>query len=582
MANERVIPSDQPKSVATFTILSEGTELSKTYHVLSIAVLKEINRIPLATIVLSDGEPSKQSFEISNKPDLEPGKEIEIKAGYRADEKTIFKGIVVKHGIKVRKTGSILVIECKDKAVKMTVACNSKYFHDVKDSDVIEQLIDAHGLQKDVAATTVQHKQVVQYNSTDWDMAMCRAEANGLLTFVKDGKVTVAKPQFSGSPALTIQFGATVHDLDAEIDARLQYKTVKGTTWNYSDQEVSDSTEAADPGVPAAGNLTPDALAGVIGDSEFRLYHSGKMEDPEMQAWVDACLLKHRLAKVRGRVSTDGTADVEPGNIIQLNGVGDRFEGKLYVTGVRQSIEKGNWETSIQFGVNPEWFAQTFKVEQPLAGGLLPAIPGLQIGVVNKLEGDPDGEDRIQVRIPVIHKADEGAWSRLSTLDAGKDRGTFFRPEIKDEVIVGFINGDPRHAVVLGMVHSSKNTSPEPPKDDNHKKGYVSREKMKLVFDDEKKIVTLETPGGNKVVISEDDKKIHLEDQNGNKLTMNSDGVKIESIKDIVLKATGDFKTEGVNLDLKGSGGAKVAGSGGTELSLSGTANLKGPTVNIN
>ena len=37
-----------------------------------------------------------------------------------------------------------------------------------------------------------------------------------------------------------------------------------------------------------------------------------------------------------------------------------------------------------------------------------------------------------------------------------------------------------------------------------------------------------------------------------------------------------------VNLDLKGSGGAKVAGSGGTELSLSGTANLKGPTVNIN
>src|SRR5256885_14844729 len=88
MANERVIPSDQPKSVATFTILSEGTELSKTYHVLSIAVLKEINRIPLATIVLSDGEPSKQSFEISNKPDLEPGKEIEIK---RSEERRVGK-----------------------------------------------------------------------------------------------------------------------------------------------------------------------------------------------------------------------------------------------------------------------------------------------------------------------------------------------------------------------------------------------------------------------------------------------------------------------------------------------------------
>ena len=54
------------------------------------------------------------------------------------------------------------------------------------------------------------------------------------------------------------------------------------------------------------------------------------------------------------------------------------------------------------------------------------------------------------------------------------------------------------------MLHSSKFPSPEPAKDDNHKKGYQSREKMKLVFDDEKKVVTLETPGGNKVVVSED------------------------------------------------------------------------------
>jgi Rhs element Vgr protein len=582
MPNERVIPSDQPKSAATFTLLSDGTALPKTYHILSIAVNKEINRIPSATVVILDGEPSKQSFDISNKADFEPGKEIEIKAGYRSDEQSIYKGTVVKHGIKVRKSGSVLVIECKDKAEKMTVACKSKYFHDVKDSDLIEELIDAHGLDKDVAATTQEHKQVVQYNATDWDMMMCRAEANGLLSFVKDGKVKLAKPEFSGEPALTIQYGATVHDLDAEIDARLQYKAVKGITWNHSDQELSDSTQAADPGVPDAGNLTPDALAGVVGDDEFILQHSGKLEDPEMQAWVDAALMKHRLAKVRGRVVIDGTAAVEPGKLIQLSGVGERFQGKLYVTGVRHLVEKGNWETVLQFGVNPEWFSQTFNIQQPLAGSLLPAIQGLHVGVVTKLEGDPEGEERIQVRIPVIHKEDDGAWCRLSTLDAGKDRGTWFRPEIGDEVVVGFLDNDPRHAVVLGMMHSSKNASPEPASDDNHKKGYQSREKMKLVFDDEKKIITIETPGGNKVVISEDEKKIHLEDQNGNKLTMDKDGVKIESIKDIVLKAATDLKAEAVNVDLKGSGGAKVAGSGGTELSLSGTANLKGPTVNIN
>lgn len=583
MPNERLIPSDQPKSVATYTLLSEGTELPKTHQLLSLAVSREINRIPSAMIVVMDGEPSKQSFEISNLADFEPGKEIEIKVGYRSDEQSIFKGMVVRHGIKVRRGGAVLIVECKDKAEKMTLGCKSRYFHDVKDSDLIDELIDAHGLDKEVEATTVQHKQVVQYNTTDWDMALCRAEANGLLSFVKDGKVKLAKPDFSGASVLTIQYGATVHDLDAEIDARLQHKAVKGVAWNPTEQELGESIEAADPGVPEAGNLDPETLAGVAGGEDFKLYHGGKLEDAEMQAWVDACLMKHRLAKIRGRVSIDGTAAVDPGQLIELSGVGERFQGKLYVTAVRHTLEKGDWQTTLQFGVNPEWFAEAYPVFRPLAGALLPPIQGLHAGVVTKLEGDPDGEERIQVRIPIIHKDDEGAWCRLGTLDAGKERGTFFRPEIGDEVVVGFLDNDPRHGVVLGMLHSSKFPSPEPAKDDNHKKGYQSREKMKLVFDDEKKVVTLETPAGNRIVVSEDEKMIHLEDQNGNKLTLDKDGVKIESVKDIVLKApTGDVKADAMNVEVKGSVGAKMGGSGGTELSLSGTTNLKGPMVNIN
>ena len=62
MANERTIPSDKPKSVVTHTILSAGTEVSKQYELLSIIINKEVNRIPTATLVYTDGEPSKQSF----------------------------------------------------------------------------------------------------------------------------------------------------------------------------------------------------------------------------------------------------------------------------------------------------------------------------------------------------------------------------------------------------------------------------------------------------------------------------------------------------------------------------------------
>jgi Rhs element Vgr protein len=329
--------------------------------------------------------------------------------------------------------------------------------------------------------------------------------------------------------------------------------------------------------------LTPDTLAGVIGEDEFRLFHSGKIEEPELQALVDAKMMKHRLAKIRGRVRIDGTAAVKPGQLIELNGVGERFEGKLFVTGVRQEIEKGDWQTAIQFGINPEWFAETYNVQQPLAAAMLPAINGLQIGVVTQLQDDPDGEDRIKVRLPVIHDQDEGIWCRVSSLDAGDNRGMFFRPEINDEVVVGFINSDPRHAIVLGMLNSSAKPAPFPASDDNHEKGYVSRSEMKVVFNDDKKSIQIETPGGNKMLITEDEKKIHIEDQNGNKFTMNEDGIKIESIKDIIMKAQGDIKAEAsANVNIKGSAQAKVEGSGGAELSSGGSTTVKGATVMIN
>ena len=452
----------------------------------------------------------------------------------------------------------------------------------MKDSEVMEEIIDTYGVDKEVSATTITHKHLVQYNSTDWDFMLCRADANGLLCTTDNGKIKIGKPNFSAATKLTIQYGATIHDLDAEIDARLQYKSVKGSTWRHTDQNLLDSTEAEDPSVPDAGNLTAATLANVINEKEFRLLHSGQMDEPELQAWVNAKMLRHRLAKIRGKVRTDGTAVVTPGDLIQLNGIGERFQGKLFVTGVSHRIEKGVWQTVFQFGVDPEWFAQTYNVQQPLAGALLPGVQGLQVGIVTQLKDDPDGEDRIQLRIPVIHNADEGIWCRVSSLDAGKNRGMFFRPEIGDEVIVGFVNNDPRHAIVLGMFNSSAKPAPLKAKDENHEKGYVSRGDLKLLFHDEEKSIKISTPVGNKLILTESDKKIHIEDQHGNKIILSQDGIAIESIKDLTLKAAENIKTEGNNITVKGSARTKVEGAAGAELSSGATTIVKGSTVMLN
>ncbi|HSR39285.1 MAG TPA: hypothetical protein VLL95_10260 [Phnomibacter sp.] len=84
MPDENTIPSSQPRSGATFTILSEGEKLPASLPVLSLQVQREVNRIAAATIMLQDGDAASGNFTASNGEWLIPGKQIEIKAGYRS------------------------------------------------------------------------------------------------------------------------------------------------------------------------------------------------------------------------------------------------------------------------------------------------------------------------------------------------------------------------------------------------------------------------------------------------------------------------------------------------------------------
>lgn len=579
MSNESAIPTPATPDVCTVALLVDGAEISGEFQVLTICVARELNRIPSATIQLQDGEASQATFKASDTGHFIPGKKIEIKLGYRSQNDTVFKGIIVKHSIKIRKNGSFLLLECRDAAVKMTAGTKSRYFIDQKDSDIMEQLIGLHGLQKDVQATQPKLKEVVQYEAADWDFLLCRAEANGQVVWVEDGKITVTQPATGTEPVVAVKFGATILELDAEIDARRQSPGIKASSWNAGEQEIVQA-EAKEPAATPSGNLAAADLAQIFGNEAHEIRHGGKLTQPELQAWADARLLTERLAKVRGRVKFQGFSGALPGKIIEVTGIGDRFAGKMYVSGVRHMVANGNWETDVQFGLNPELFAETYNLRPLPAAGLLPAVSGLQIGVVTLLENDPEGEDRVKVRLPLVGNAEEGIWARLATLDAGKERGTFFRPEIGDEVVVGFLGDDPRYPVILGMLHSSAKPVPEPAKDANHRKGYVSREKLQLTFDDEKKVIVLETPGGNKISLSEEDKGIVIADQNGNKITLDDSGVTIESIKDFNLKAAKDFKTEGLTMEMNARTAFKASAAGSAEVSGASTT-IKGSATTV-
>ena len=582
MPEQRVINTSQSADLVTFKIFADGNQIPGTFSIMSIVVEKEINRIPTAKIVLLDGDPASQDFEASNQESFIPGKKIEIKAGYHSDEETIFKGIVIKHSLKIRSNQSYLIVECKDKAVKLTIGRKNKYFYESKDSDIIEEIIDSCGLTKEVETTNVQHKELVQYNVSDWDFCVTRAQANGKVCVIDDGEIKVVKPDFEQAETETVSFGATLLDFDAEIDARNQFSKVTSYGWSYSGQELLE-IEATDPSVSLNGNITSSDLSSVINLENLELKSGGGTPDVELQEWSDAQALFNQLSKIRGRVKFQGIPAVKPNTTLKLEGVGERFNGKVYISAIRHEISDGNWTIDAQFGINPKWFSETVDINDTPASGLLAAVNGLQVGIVTQLEADPDGEDRILVRFPIVDNEGQGIWARVATLDAGENRGSFFRPEIDDEVIVGFINGNPKDAIVLGMMNSSAKPAPITASDDNHEKGFVTRSEMKVIFNDDDISMTLETPNGNKMVISDADGGIKLEDENGNFIEMNSEGITIESATAINYKSGTDTTIEsGTNLDIKAGTQLKAEGAAGAEVSTGAIAILKGSLVQIN
>lgn len=564
-----------------YAIKLGGQELPGENGLLSIVIERTVNKIASANLIIQDDDTGEEPYALSNQPFTKPGTAIEISLGYGDETETIFKGIIVSQRMKIDKRRSVMILECKDEAVKMTMVKKSAYFYQMKDSDVWSQLISDAGLTAETETTTVTHKEMVQYNATDWDFMLCRAEANGMLAFTTDGTIKIMKPVDAGTAVVVATYGENVFEFDADMDARTQLKNVAFSAWDAAAQEIAKE-ESTEPRMISNGDMSGQDLSAAINDSSFAINHSGKIDTDEMKSFSDAKLTKSRLARMRGRVKVQGTAAVKPGDIVTLDGFGNRYNGDIMATAVRHEIVKGNWLTDIQFGLSPNWYAQEVSVNEPPAAAMLPAIQGLQIGVVTALESDPEGENRIKVKIPVISVDEEGIWTRLATMDAGNNRGWVVLPEIGDEVVVAFINNDPREAVVIGSLHSSNNPPPLTAKDDNHIKGWTTRSGIKFLIDDDKKTIEISTPAGNKMMMDEDQKKITISDENNNKLEMSSDGVTIESAKNIILKATGDIKAEGINIENKASASFKAEGSGGAELKSSGQTTVKGSMVMIN
>ena len=569
-------------------------------------VFKQINKIASARVILLDSSRGIESNKLREEEAFIPGKKIEIQAGYDLKTESIFKGIITAQNIQFRSNTGTLVLECKDESIKMTGSKNNSVFTNSTDSDAFKKIISNHGLYSDIKSTTNILPQIIQYNATDWDFLLTRAEVNGMIVIATDNKLKITTPIATGSPIETLTFGEDVLEFDAKMDALSQLSGVEATAWSSKNQALVNAS-ASNPSIPNQGNIAGSTLSSVVNSKASTLLTTANLEEEELKSWADSHLLKSRLSKITGEIKIIGNSKIEPNVIVKLDGFGSRFNGSAFVSGVTHEICNGEWISYVNIGLDSEWFAREVEVSARPASALLPGIRGLQNGIVKQIFKDQKNEFQIEVEVPIFkNSGSSNVWARWTQPYASSGAGQFFMPEVGDEVVLGFLNEDPRFPIVLGSLYSNEKPTPYNPTEGNPKKAIVTKNQLKIEFDDESKILTITTPGENKVILNDEEECITIQDMNANIITMDSEGISLNSPRDINLTAEGSVTISGkegvtisseatatisadASLSLSGleisiSAETSLAASGGAEASLTagGEVTVTGAMVMIN
>jgi uncharacterized protein involved in type VI secretion and phage assembly len=228
----------------------------------------------------------------------------------------------------------------------------------------------------------------------------------------------------------------------------------------------------------------------------------------------------------------------------------------------------------------------------------LPGVNGVQIGIVQKIHDDPQGESQDFGRPPndfPFWRCRMGTSGHILCHGGGWKLLSIRKSEMR--CLLAFINDDPRYPIIIGSVHSKKHMPAYTPDGPNTYKAITTNSKMKIEFEDVKKIITIWTPAGNQIVISDEDKSITILDETANKMVMDPKGITwhtpkdfkltadglidIKATKTISIQATQDLTIKGMNVTSQAQVAITMKGAT-AEVNGSGMTTIKGGMVMIN
>ena len=596
-------PKDSVNRVISSQIVINNIDITNDFKIHKILTFKEINKISRAKIQFFGGNANQNSFEESEKSIFNPGNQIEIKLGYDQKNSTVFKGIIDKHSIVLKngyqkqKSNSILVIECVDKSILLTNKYTSEVYQNKSDSQIIKSILQKiNGLFFSVDSTEIVNAVFPKYNIDDWSFIVKRAKRNGFVVINSDNNLIIKKPELDkGNSVLDISNSGATISFEAKLDSSQQYNEVKLSSYDQFSNKKFSKTSSNPIEIVENNKVSGKILSALTSPKKIEIDLPQEIESNELKTLADSMITDSRVKRITGTAKFKGVPFIEVDSTVNFLGFGNNFDGNVYVTGVNQELEDGYFLTEISFGLKEDFFSESNFINK---NNLVGNISGLHIGKVTEIDNDPKNQFRIKVMIPALSDNNDGVWAKLSTIYTTNNGGALFIPEIGSQVILSFVADDPRHPIILGTLYNNNQKPNKKILKENNFKSIITKNNLKLEFDDGDKKITISSPKGNSIVLNEKNNEITIIDQNKNSIKTSSNGIEIFSRKDINIKSGGSIDISSSNkLNLKSNSNLNLSGSNinnsarikfsangsaNSEIKSSGVTTVKGSIVQIN
>jgi len=413
----------------------------------SASVIYRINQAAVATITLNFANHKEL---IASQNNLMLNEEMKI----TLNGKPLFTGRITRQVCQLPAGSFSIFLEAHHDLQKLKANYRSELYANQTDAQILKKIMGNHNIKlNSLDGMQLRHEQMVQVNCSDWRFIRTRLNACGVLLVSTPDGVKVLAPSL---PTADITLAPPTRLLSATVERRNSQLAagIEMSSWNIDQQNMRTPARAVkvDTGTE---NYDANVLK-TLNPTFWQQGLSRALQDEELRAAANGHRLMNRLAALSASLEIEGNVVPEPGKGIKIENFG-ALDGTAFITGIKHNFAISSdrdkrWTTSIEVGSN---------LLIGMDSELVPAAPGLHIGVVDENPQGPDDYHALKIQLPAFQLGNVTLNARLGVPFASAESGFNFYPRKGDEVVVAFIEDDPRFPVILGAMHNPVNKAPK-------------------------------------------------------------------------------------------------------------------------